>query len=82
MLVVMKNDATEEQVQAVIKEIEKMGYRGVPMPGAQRTAICIIGNKGPVEDYAAAAPWKASKRPSRSPSRTNSSAGKPSRSPR
>src|SRR3990172_7140766 len=49
MLVVMKNDATEEQVKAVIQEIEKMGYRGVPMPGAQRTAVCIIGNKGPVE---------------------------------
>ncbi len=49
MLVVMKNDATEEQVQAVIRQIEKMGYRGVPMPGAQRTAVCIIGNKGPVE---------------------------------
>lgn len=49
MLVVMKNDATEEQVRAVIGEIEKMGYRGVPMPGAQRTAVCIIGNKGPVE---------------------------------
>jgi 3-deoxy-7-phosphoheptulonate synthase len=50
MLVVMKNDATEAQVQAVIKEIEDMGYRGIPMPGAQRTAVCIIGNKGPVED--------------------------------
>jgi 3-deoxy-7-phosphoheptulonate synthase len=48
MLVVMKNDATEEQVQAVILEIQKMGYRGVPMPGAIRTAICILGNKGPV----------------------------------
>jgi len=50
MLVVMKNDATENQVKAVIKEIEKMGYRGVPMPGAQRTAVCIIGNQGPVDD--------------------------------
>ena len=50
MLVVMKNDATDMQVQAVIKVIEKLGYRGVPMPGAQRTAICIIGNQGPVED--------------------------------
>jgi len=49
MLVVMKNDATEEQVEAVIKEIEKMGYRGVPMPGAVRTAVCILGNKGPVD---------------------------------
>ena len=49
MLVVMQNDATEAQVNAVIKEIEKMGYRGVPMPGALRTAVCIIGNKGPVD---------------------------------
>ncbi len=50
MLVVMKNDATEEQVQAVVREIERLGYRGVPMPGAQRTAVCIIGNKSAVED--------------------------------
>jgi len=50
MLVVMKNDATEAQVQAIIHEIENMGYRGVPMPGAQRTAVCIIGNQGPVDD--------------------------------
>jgi len=46
----MKNDATEAQVQAVVREIENMGLRGVPMPGAQRTAVCIIGNQGPVED--------------------------------
>lgn len=50
MLVVMKNDATEKQVKEVIEEIERMGYRGVPMPGAQRTAICIVGNTGPVDD--------------------------------
>jgi 3-deoxy-7-phosphoheptulonate synthase len=50
MLVVMNNDATEEQVNAVIQEIQRMGFRGIPMPGAQRTAICILGNKGPVED--------------------------------
>jgi 3-deoxy-7-phosphoheptulonate synthase len=49
MLVVMKNDATDAQVKSVIQEIEKMGYRGVPMPGAVRTAICILGNKGPVD---------------------------------
>ena len=50
MLVVMKNDATEVQVQAVIQVIEEMGFRGIPMPGAERTAVCIIGNRGPVED--------------------------------
>ena len=46
----MKNDATEAQVQAVVREIEKRGYQAVPIPGAQRTAVCIIGNKGAVED--------------------------------
>lgn len=50
MLVVMKNDSTEEQIQGVVQEIKKMGYRGIPMPGAERTAVCIIGNTGPVED--------------------------------
>jgi 3-deoxy-7-phosphoheptulonate synthase len=50
MLVVMKNDATKVQVQAVIRAIESWGYRGIPIPGAQRTAVCIIGNTGPIED--------------------------------
>lgn len=50
MLVVMKNEATEEQVRAVIREIENLGYRGISIPGAERTAVCIIGNQGPVED--------------------------------
>jgi 3-deoxy-7-phosphoheptulonate synthase len=50
MLVVMKNDATEIDIKTVIQEIENMGYQGVPMPGAQRTAICIVGNQGPVDD--------------------------------
>jgi len=50
MLVVMKKDATEAQVQAVVREIEKLGYRGIPMSGVQRTAVCIVGNQGPVED--------------------------------
>ncbi|MHB8104216.1 MAG: 3-deoxy-7-phosphoheptulonate synthase [Dehalococcoidales bacterium] len=49
MLVVMKNDATDEQVQNLLKEIEKMGYRAIPMPGALRTAVCILGNKGPID---------------------------------
>lgn len=50
MLVVMKNEATEAQVQEVIREIEKLGYRGILVPGAERTAVCVVGNKGVVED--------------------------------
>jgi 3-deoxy-7-phosphoheptulonate synthase len=49
MLVVMKAQATPEQVQAVCDYIETLGYRAHPMPGAQRTAIGITGNQGAVE---------------------------------
>ena len=49
MLVVMQAQATEEQVRAVCQKIESLGYRAHSMPGAQRTAIGITGNKGEVE---------------------------------
>src|ERR1700740_2987796 len=49
MLVVMKAHATEEEVRGVCEKIEKLGYRPHAMPGAQRTAIGITGNKGEVE---------------------------------
>ncbi len=49
MLVVMKAQATEEQVRAVCQKIEALGYRAHSMPGAQRTAIGITGNKGEVD---------------------------------
>jgi 3-deoxy-7-phosphoheptulonate synthase len=50
MLVIMKNDATPEQIQGVIQKIEYLGYRGIPIPGALRTAVCIVGNQAPVDD--------------------------------
>ena len=49
MLVVMKAQATEDHVRAVCQKIEALGYRAHSMPGAQRTAIGITGNKGEVE---------------------------------
>ena len=49
MLVVMKAQATEEQIGAVCQKIEELGYRAHAMPGAQRTAIGITGNRGEVE---------------------------------
>ena len=48
MLVVMQAHATEEQVRAVCEKIEALGYRPHSIPGAQRTAIGITGNKGEV----------------------------------
>ena len=49
MLVVMKAHATEEQVRAVCERIESLGYRAHAIPGAQRTAIGVTGNKGAME---------------------------------
>jgi 3-deoxy-7-phosphoheptulonate synthase len=46
MLVVMKAQATPEEIQAVCAHIEQLGYRAHPLPGAQRTAIGITGNQG------------------------------------
>ena len=46
MLVVMKAQATPEEIQAVCDHIVEMGFRPHPLPGAQRTAIGITGNQG------------------------------------
>jgi 3-deoxy-7-phosphoheptulonate synthase len=50
MLIVMERSATREQVEAVVKAIEAMGLSAHAMPGAQRTAIGITGNKQVVQD--------------------------------
>lgn len=49
MLIVMKPQASEEDVRGVCRKIESMGFRAHAMPGAQRTAIGITGNPGPLE---------------------------------
>jgi 3-deoxy-7-phosphoheptulonate synthase len=49
MLVVMKMDASAEEIDGVVKQIESHGLKPNPIPGAQRTAIGITGNIGVVE---------------------------------
>ncbi len=49
MLVVMKAQATPEEIRVVCEHIEKLGFRAHPLPGAQRTAIGITGNQGEVD---------------------------------
>lgn len=49
MLVVMGRDAQENDVRRVIRTIEEMGYEARPIPGAQRTAIGLVGNDGRVD---------------------------------
>src|SRR4051794_1923096 len=49
MLIVMGAHAKAEDVAAVCKKIEDLGFKAHPMPGANRTAIGLTGNAGPVE---------------------------------
>ena len=43
MLVVMKREATREQIDAVVERIKEFGIEPVPLPGAERTAIGTFG---------------------------------------
>jgi len=49
MLVVMKHGASVAEIDAVVAVIEEMGYQARPMPGAQRTAVGLVGNDGRVD---------------------------------
>jgi 3-deoxy-7-phosphoheptulonate synthase len=49
MLIVMKPDATESDVERVVEMVEKLGYKPHEMPGANRIAIGITGNNGSVD---------------------------------
>lgn len=49
MLVVMERDATQRQIDAVCAAIRDMGYEPLPLPGAQRTAIGLVGNDRQVD---------------------------------
>ncbi len=49
MLIVMKMDATRDEVSGVEREVEERGLKAHPIAGAQRTAIGITGNIGIVE---------------------------------
>jgi 3-deoxy-7-phosphoheptulonate synthase len=46
MLIVMEAGAQPEQVEAVVRHIERLGFRAHPIPGAFRTAIGITGHGG------------------------------------
>jgi 3-deoxy-7-phosphoheptulonate synthase len=49
MLIVMKADATPDDIRRVEDVVVKLGYRPHTMPGAGRTAIGITGNRGAVD---------------------------------
>ena len=49
MLVVMQHDASAADVERVCETIVEMGYEARPLPGAQRTAVGLVGNDGRVD---------------------------------
>jgi len=49
MLIVMKHNATADEIDAVVDVIQDMGYDARPIPGGQRTAVGLIGNDGGVD---------------------------------
>lgn len=49
MLIVMKQDATADDVNGVVEAIRHLGFEARPMPGRQRTSIGLIGNDGRVD---------------------------------
>ena len=49
MLIVMKADATDREINTVLNIVEHLGYKPHRMPGVTRTAIAITGNQTSVD---------------------------------
>lgn len=49
MLVILHPECTVAQAAAVEDVIRNLGFQPIPVPGPSRTAICVTGNKGPVD---------------------------------
>jgi 3-deoxy-7-phosphoheptulonate synthase len=49
MLIVMDAAASPEDIRRVVAAVEELGLQAHPIPGAQRTAIGITGNRGTVD---------------------------------
>jgi 3-deoxy-7-phosphoheptulonate synthase len=50
MLIVMNHNATQADVNLIVKTVQDMGFRAEPIPGSERTAIGVLGNHGYVDD--------------------------------
>lgn len=49
MLIVMRSDASASDIENVLNAIDKLGFRGHALPGENRTAIAVTGNKGSID---------------------------------
>lgn len=50
MLIVMSHTATQADIDKVIQTVGELGFTAAPIPGSERTAIGVLGNKGYVDD--------------------------------
>ena len=50
MLIVMNHTATQADIDKVIATVSEMGFTAAPIPGGERTAIGVLGNKGYMDD--------------------------------
>lgn len=50
MLIVMSANSTEDQIQTVVDKIVDLGFKPLSVPGENRTAICVTGNKGAIDE--------------------------------
>lgn len=49
MLIVMKSDATRNEIEQVVKKIKLLGFTGHEIPGETRVAIGVTGNKSKLD---------------------------------
>jgi 3-deoxy-7-phosphoheptulonate synthase len=49
MLIVMKQNATEEELRRIVSAIEERGFTARPIPGGDRVSIGVLYNKGAVD---------------------------------
>jgi 3-deoxy-7-phosphoheptulonate synthase len=50
VLIVMEQNASDENIRSVKKAVEAMGFSAESIPGSERTAIGVLGNEGYVEE--------------------------------
>ncbi len=49
MIIVMKPEATEEDIRRVIQTVESFGFKAHSVPGVSRTGVVITGNQGAID---------------------------------
>ncbi|MBU0508128.1 3-deoxy-7-phosphoheptulonate synthase [bacterium] len=49
MLIIMKSDATDEQIQSVVRSLEESGCSARVVSGSARTAIAVSGDERPLD---------------------------------